>query len=142
MNSDRRANLQRKLTLTPVPKPPSGLADKIKSEIPKNLLLDTEQERRRLSQSVAFNMRVAASIRLLVSGLYVWLHLMSQKTEEQKPTLTTTKQSGRVTPPTDSFVPPAAPPATEPALAKVARAQAKPKEERVLADKKRDTAPA
>ena len=99
MNSDRRANLQRKLTLTPVPKPPSGLVDKIKSEIPKNLLLDTEQERRRLSQSVAFNMRVAASILLLVSGLYVWLHLMSQKTEEQKPTLTTTKQSGRVTPP-------------------------------------------
>jgi len=129
MNSDRRANLQRKLTLTPVPKPPSGLAERIKGEIPRQLLLDTERERRRLSQSVAFNMRVAASILLLVSGLYVWLHLMSRETEEQKPTLTTTKQGGRATTPTDSFGPPAAPPATEPSLAKVARTQAKPKEE-------------
>ena len=142
MNSDRRANLQRKLTLTPVPKPPSGLADKIKGEIPKHLLFDTERERQRLSQSVAFNMRVAASILLLVSGLYVGLHLMSQKYEEQKPVLTPTKQARRVTQPTDTFGPQESPPATEPEIAKVARAQAKPKEERVLADKKRDTAPA
>src|ERR1700694_1672182 len=141
MNSDRRANLQRKLTLTPVPKPPSGLADKIKGEIPKHLLFDTERERQRLSQSVAFNMRVAASILLLVSGLYVWLHLMAQKSEEQKPVLTAPKQARRVTPPTEPFGPQAAPPPTEPSIAKVARAQAQPKEERVLADKKRDAAP-
>jgi len=142
MNSDRRANLQRKLTLTPVPKPPSGLADKIKGEIPKHLLLDTERDRQRLSQSVALNMRVAASILLLVSGLYVWLHLMSQTSEEQKPVLTPTKLARRVTQPTGTLVPQAQPPANEPSLAKVARAQAKPKEERVLADKKRDAAPA
>jgi hypothetical protein len=141
MNSDRRANLQRKLTLTPVPKPPSGLADKIKGEIPKHLLFDTERERQRLSQSVAFNMRVAASILLLVSGLYVGLHLMSQKSEEQKPVLTPTRQARRVAQPTDTFGPQESPPATEPEIAKVARAKAKPKEERVLADKKRDTAP-
>ena len=143
MNSDRRANLQRKLTLTPVPKPPSGLADKIKGEIPKHLLLDTERERQRLSQSVAFNMRVAASILLLVSGLYVWLHLISQTPEAQKarPTITATRPSVTVMPPAEPSARQAAPPANEPSIAKVARAEAKPKEERAFADKKRDAAP-
>src|SRR6266550_2033512 len=126
MNSDRRANLQRKLTLTPVPKPPSGLADKIKGEIPKHLLLDMERERQRLSQSVAFNMRVAASILLLVSGLYVWLHLISQAPEAQRPRpmVTATKPSITVMPPTKPPAQQAAPPSNEPSIAKVARAEA------------------
>ena len=88
MNPNRRANLQRKLTLTPVPKPPAGLADKIKGEIPKHLLLDTERERERLSQSVAFNMRVAASILILVSSVYLGLQLIVRKSEERAPSLT------------------------------------------------------
>jgi hypothetical protein len=145
MNSDRRANLQRKLTLTPVPKPPAGLADKIKGEIPKHLLIDTEQERRRLSQSVAFSMRVAASILVLVSSLYVGLQLMSRKSAEQTPMPAATREMRRTEPTTDTLAV-ASPesPAVErkPALAKVARANTKKKQEGVLADRNRDTAPA
>jgi hypothetical protein len=142
MNSDRRANLQRKLTLTPVPKPPAGLADKIKGEIPKHLLLDTEQERRRLSQSVAFNMRVAASILILVSSLYLYLNVMSRKSEEQKAVPRAAKETRRATTSIDTFVAAPASAAAKPveATAKVARAE--PKRERVLADRKKDAAPA
>ena len=149
MNSDRRANLQRKLTLTPVPKPPAGLADKIKGEIPKHLLLDTERERQRLSQSVAFNMRVAASILLLVSSVFIWLHVMSRQPEqqkvqreEQKPTLTARKQNRSVTAANQPAAAEATPTAIQPPLTRVARSAAKPKEERVLADRKRAPAPA
>ena len=144
MNSDRRANLQRKLTLTPVPKPPAGLADKIKGEIPKHLLIDTEQERRRLSQSVAFSMRVAASILILVSSLYVGLQLMSRKSAEQTPMIVARRETRRVAPTTDKLtVAPPESPAVEQkqGLAKVARANTKKKEEGALADRKLDAAP-
>ena len=76
MTTKRKADLQRKLALAPVPKPPAGLADRIKSEIPGRLLID--KERARLRQAVAFNVRVAASIILLVSSVYLALHLLSR----------------------------------------------------------------
>src|SRR5437762_2093686 len=79
MTANRKAELQRKLALAPVPKPPTNLADRIKSEIPKHLMVDTEKERTRLRQSVAFNVRVAASIILLVSSVYLALHLLSRR---------------------------------------------------------------
>jgi len=78
MSPNRKAELQRKLAMAPIPKPPAGLADRIKSEIPKHLLVDTEKERRRLSQAVYFNMRVAASILLLISSVYLALHVLSR----------------------------------------------------------------
>ena len=79
MTANRRADLQRKLAMVPVPKPPDGLADRIKSDIPKELMLDADKERRRLRQSVAFNIRVAASIILLVSSVYLALNLLSRR---------------------------------------------------------------
>ena len=79
MTAKRKAELQRKLALAPVPKPPVGLADRIKGEIPKHLAVDAEKERVRLRQAVAFNVRVAASILLLVSSVYLALHLLSRK---------------------------------------------------------------
>ena len=77
MTRNRKAELQRKLAMAPVAKPPDGLADRIKSEIPPNLRFEPERERAHLRQSVAFNMRIAASIVLLVSSLYFALHLFS-----------------------------------------------------------------
>src|SRR5436190_945418 len=79
MTTKRKAELQRKLALAPVPKPPAGLADRIKGEIPKNVMADTAKERVRFRQAVAFNVRVAASIILLVSSVYLALHLLSRR---------------------------------------------------------------
>ncbi len=84
MNANRKANLQRKLTLAPLPKPPAGLAERIKSEIPKHLRFDAERERERLSHSVAFNIRVAASILILISLAYLALQVMS-RVDQEKP---------------------------------------------------------
>ena len=143
MNPNRRANLQRKLTLTPVPKPPAGLADKIKGEIPKHLLLDTERERERLSQSVAFNMRVAASILILVSSVYLGLQLIVRKSEERAPSLTAARQKQKATPVVsradkaknvDELTEVQRP------MTKVAVAQTKPASQRGFVDEKRDVA--
>lgn len=79
MTVKRKAELQRKLALAPLPKPPADLAERIKRDIPKPLLIDAEKERFRLRQSVAFNIRVAASIILLVSSVYLALHLLTRK---------------------------------------------------------------
>src|SRR5437870_11742849 len=78
MNANRKADLQRKLTLASVPKPPAGLAERIKREIPKELRFNAEKERERLSKAVAFNLRVAASILILVSSAYLGLQLLSR----------------------------------------------------------------
>jgi len=79
MTANRRAELQRKLAMAPVPKPPAGLADRIKSDIPGELMVDADKERRRLRQAVSFNIRVAASIILLVSSVYLALNLLSRR---------------------------------------------------------------
>lgn len=76
MTTKRKAELQRRLSMASVPKPPAGLADRIKSDIPD--LLGTARERERLSSSIAFNMRVAASIILLVSSAYLCVRLLSR----------------------------------------------------------------
>jgi hypothetical protein len=131
------------LTLTPVPKPPAGLADKIKGEIPKHLLLDTERERERLSQSVAFNMRVAASILILVSSVYLGLQLIVRKSEERAPSLTAARQTPKAAPVVSRAdkaknvdeMTEARRPAT-----KVAAARTKPTRERGFVDEKRDVA--
>src|SRR5437868_6856720 len=90
MSPNRKAELQRKLTLAPIPKPPAGLADRIKNEIPKQLYFDTELERRRFSQQAAFNLRVAAAILLLIGSSYLALHVLSraEKTPTQVATAT------------------------------------------------------
>lgn len=76
MTTKRKAELQRRLSMASVPKPPAGLADRIKSDIPD--LLGTARERERLSSSIAFNLRVAASIILLISSAYLGMQLLSR----------------------------------------------------------------
>jgi hypothetical protein len=85
MTANRKADLQRKLTLAPVAKPPAGLAERIKREIPKDLRFNAETERERLSKAVGFNLRVAASILVLVSSAYLGLQLLSRLDENPQP---------------------------------------------------------
>jgi len=66
MTSKRKAEIQRKLSLTAVPRPPDDLLDRIKGDIPR--YLSVEAERERFSRSVGFNLRVAASILVLISA--------------------------------------------------------------------------
>jgi hypothetical protein len=76
MNSKRRAELQRKLSMGAVPHPPADLSDRIKADIPQYLQM--EAERTRFSRSVAFTMRVAASILLLITTAFVTLRLLEE----------------------------------------------------------------
>jgi len=90
MTRNRKADLQRKLTMAPVATPPAGLADRIKSEIPTHLGFEAERTQSR--KSAMFNLRIAASIIFLVSSLYLVLRLVS-RTEtnasfSNRPTLT------------------------------------------------------
>jgi hypothetical protein len=76
MTRNRKADLQRKLAMAPVAKPPADLADRIKKDIPRSFGFETE--RTQLRKSAMFNLRIAASIILLVSSLYLVLHLVSR----------------------------------------------------------------
>ena len=69
MNSKRRAELQRKLTLNAVPRPPAGLAERIKADIPKYLEAETVPQR--VTRSLAFPMRIAASLMVLAGAAIV-----------------------------------------------------------------------
>src|SRR5947209_8295596 len=78
MTRNRKADLQRKLTMAPVAKPPAGLDDRIKSDIPQQFAFQADTERTQLRKSAMFNLRIAASIILLVSSVYLALHLVSR----------------------------------------------------------------
>jgi hypothetical protein len=80
MNSKRRAELQRKLSMGAVPRPPADLSSRIKADIPQYLQPDTERER--FTGSVAFSMRVAASILLLITTAFVTLRLLEPETQQ------------------------------------------------------------
>jgi hypothetical protein len=75
MNANRKASLQRKLAVAPVPKPPAGLAARIKKEIPKELRFSAERERERLTQSVRFSVAVAASVIVVIASAYLALQV-------------------------------------------------------------------
>lgn len=81
MTSKRKAELQRKLSMSAVPRPPAGLSDRIKADIPQ--YLQTEVDRARFSGSVAFSMRVAASILLLITTAFVTLRLLEPTPNNQ-----------------------------------------------------------
>src|ERR1700682_4771195 len=83
MRPNRKADLQRKLTLAAVPTPPAGLAERIKTDIPKHFP-DSTLERKRLGSAVAFNMRVAASILLLIGSLFVALRLLNREYQKEE----------------------------------------------------------
>jgi hypothetical protein len=98
MTRNRKADLQRKLTMAPVATPPAGLADRIKSEIPRNLGLKPESERTQFRNSAMFNLRIAASIVLLVSSLYLVLHLLSRTESKTEPATTVAEKAGAPAP--------------------------------------------
>lgn len=74
MNPKRKAELQRKLALAPVPRPPAGLADRIKNDIPEYLRPDAD--RRRMTRSLSFNLRVAASLLVVLSSVLAVMYLL------------------------------------------------------------------
>src|SRR3954451_4925173 len=78
MTRNRKADLQRKLTMAPVAKPAGGLAERVKRDIPPHFAFQAENERTQLRKSAMFNLRIAASIILLVSSLYLALQLVSR----------------------------------------------------------------
>ncbi|HEX8254918.1 MAG TPA: von Willebrand factor type A domain-containing protein [Thermoanaerobaculia bacterium] len=79
MNSKRRAELQRKLSMGAVPRPPADLAERIKAEIPK--YLDAHQAPQRFAWSNTF--RVAASIMLLLTTALVTRELLEPRRAEK-----------------------------------------------------------
>ena len=92
MNANRKADLQRKLAVAPVPKPPAGLAERIKTEIPKELRFDVTRERARFARSLRLSLGVAASVIVIVSSAFLALRVMEtadQKNETLKPAAAT-----------------------------------------------------
>lgn len=85
MNSKRRAELQRKLSMGAVPRPPADLSQRIKADIPQYLQADVDRER--FTGSVAFSMRVAASILLLITTAFVTLRLLDEPEANQTASL-------------------------------------------------------
>lgn len=115
MTRNRKADLQRKLAMAPVAKPPAGLADRIKSDIPQRL--GVEPERTRLRKSAMFNLRIAASIILLVSSLYLALRLVSRSEMNVSPTVASAVKSDSSPVPRTAIALPNTPP--EPGSARV-----------------------
>jgi hypothetical protein len=94
MNSKRRAELQRKLSMGAVPRPPADLANRIKADIPN--YLEADPERSRFTGSVAFTMRVAASILMLITTAFITLRLLEPGTKETTQMASRTPPSQRV----------------------------------------------
>src|SRR6266513_508409 len=97
MSPNRKADLQRKLAMAPIPKPPAGLADRIKSDIPQHLLVvDVRKERERFSRSISFNIRVAASVILLIGSVYLALQVLTraelERTKMEQPSNVVVRQ--------------------------------------------------
>jgi hypothetical protein len=113
MNSKTKADLQRKLSLAPVARPPAGLVDRLKQDIPNNLKSTAEEDRQRLSSSIGFNLRVAASILLMISGVYLTMHLLAGSSARMAMQSTNARTamppSPRTVPPQVSVVPASAP---------------------------------
>jgi hypothetical protein len=80
MNSNRRADLQRKLTLSSVPRPPAGLVDRIKADIPQYL----EKEPPRRKAYGAFAMRIAASVLVAVTSVVTVLYVVNSPRQEKQ----------------------------------------------------------
>ena len=73
MKPDRNAELQRKLSMVSVPKPPADLLDRIRADVPKYL----EPAPHRAPTSM--NLRIAASIILLVGSAWLGIRLLSRQ---------------------------------------------------------------
>ena len=93
MNSKRRAELQRKLTLNAVPRPPAGLAERIKADIPQYLEAETMPQRftrLRIFNLSTFNLRIAASFIVLAGAVLVAMVVSRSRQEKLADTRMTT----------------------------------------------------
>lgn len=100
MNSERQAELQRKLSMGAVPRPPADLAQRIKADIPKYLEAHPAPSR----FPWTLTMRVAASLILLVTSALVTFELMRPRYEKSVAAVAERER----------LVPPLPPPATQP----------------------------
>ncbi|HEY0139522.1 MAG TPA: hypothetical protein VGF48_01430 [Thermoanaerobaculia bacterium] len=89
MNPKRKAEIQRRLSMASVPKPPEGLAERIKADLPKHFTAPMSDRQRHFG-SLYGNLRVAASILLLVSAVYVTVQLLEP--EEQMKQMSAARQ--------------------------------------------------
>lgn len=109
MNSERQAELQRKLSMGAVPRPPADLAERIKADIPKYLEGHPAPKR----YPWALTMRVAASILLLLTTAIVTREVMQPR---YKRSLSATGEAAklvpRMDPPQRQTTPAAAPTAS------------------------------
>ena len=80
---NRRAQLQRKLALKEVPKPPADLAQRIKNDIPPHMKFNAEEERERFGNSIAMNIGVAASVLVLIATGFLALRIVSRAPQRQ-----------------------------------------------------------
>jgi hypothetical protein len=78
MNSKRRAELQRRLSMGAVPRPPAGLAERIKAEIPK--YLDATPVPQRFAWGTT--MRIAATLITLLTTALVTMELIEPAKKE------------------------------------------------------------
>lgn len=90
MNSKRRAELQRKLTLNAVPRPPAGLAERIKADIPNYLEAETAPQRFTRSYLSTFNLRIAASFIVVVGAVLAAMMVSNSRREKLSNASTTT----------------------------------------------------
>lgn len=74
MNSKRRAELQRKLSMGEVPRPPANLAERIKADIPKHLVPHAPPSRFGWSTT----MRVAATFITLITTAVITMELVDR----------------------------------------------------------------
>lgn len=82
MNSKRRAELQRKLTLNAVPRPPAGLLERIKADIPSDLEAETAPPRFTRSFFNTFNLRIAASFVVLMGAVLAAMVVSNSRQEK------------------------------------------------------------
>ncbi len=87
MNSNRKADLQRKLAMTSVPKPPAGLAERIKSQIPEEVGArrgGASLFGRSAGGRTTFGLGIAASLIVLISSAYVATRLLPRSAEPSR----------------------------------------------------------
>ncbi len=81
MNTNRKAELQRKLSMTSVPRPPADLASRIKRDIPQSIG-DPRPAARWWSGA---SMRIAASLLLVIASAYLGVRLLSRAPMNEAP---------------------------------------------------------
>jgi len=116
MTANRRADLQRKLAMKPVEKPPAGLATRLKKDIPTELRFNAELERKRFGRSVQLSMAVAASVIVVIATAYLGLRVTTSEkatSDQRTPAAAVVQRSDRDLP-APQAIPPA--PVAKPAV--------------------------